>query len=161
MSSQTIQQLQAVLDENKNDIPEGLYLQICNLNKKLMDNNEEEKKNCIYKIKYVELSVVPCNLDQHGDFEIKHTYKIAHLPLCEHTYEEINRNLTGERIVNGIIFDNDILECRLNNSCTKLTVPYIDGVLVEDEPHDVIIEHIVSVPFTVHKKYMIHSIEKY
>ena len=165
MSNQTITLLQATLDENKEDIPEGLYLRICNLNKKLMEENElgvdeEEKKNCIYKIEYVEFSVVPCNLDQIGNFEIKHRYKTAHLPLCEHIYQEIKQNLTGDRIVSGSMFDEEVLECRLNNTCTKLTVPYIDGVLVEDEQCDSITEYIVSVPFTIHKKYMIHSIEK-
>ena len=44
--------MMSLLDENKEDIPEGLYLKMCNL---LKDQNkeEEEKKDGFYKIKYL------------------------------------------------------------------------------------------------------------
>ena len=55
MSNQTNQQIQSVLDEHKEEIPDGLYLKLCKINAQAYI--ETKKETNLYVVKYV--TIVP------------------------------------------------------------------------------------------------------
>ena len=162
-SHNTITLLQATLDENKESISDDLYLRMCNLNKKLMEETEEKKvagdSKDMYRIAYTVFSLCESNLSSNCNFHIDTSRTMMYKPMWEHQYQNIKQDILEN---GGFTLNSDIFtQCGiLDLQHTKHTVPYIDGDMVEDEQNEVYIEYIVSVPFKVSKTYMITNIEK-
>jgi hypothetical protein len=91
----TTTNIMGFLDENKDDIPEGLYLKFCNLLKK--ENEEEHKEESrFYNVKYI---YTEC--DPHRDgigFNMRMCQGEQIIKLENSEYDEIKDTLTIKKI---------------------------------------------------------------
>ena len=81
--------IMSLIDENKDDIPEGLYLNLCNLLKK--QNEEEGKEDRFYKVTYL-YSSPGQRLDDHWDMNLR-VKKDEILKLSEFEHRTIKQNM--------------------------------------------------------------------
>ena len=81
--------IMSLIDENKDDIPNGLYLNLCNLLKK--QNEEEGKEDRFYKVTYL-YSSPGQRLDDHWDMNLR-VKKDEILKLSEFEHRTIKQNM--------------------------------------------------------------------
>ena len=84
--------IMSLIDENKDDIPEGLYLNLCNLLKK--QNEEEGKEDRFYKVTYL-YSSPGQRLDDHWDMNLR-VKNDEILKLSEPEYRTIQDEITNK-----------------------------------------------------------------
>lgn len=119
-----IQELQSIIDENKENISDGSYLSICELTKKIMDSS----KNSFYEIEYLETYISKKNPDLYG-IEFKN-YK-SYLQLTD----IVLNNITEQIEKNGF---SKICQHVLNESfeMTKINKQELYGTGYCDECSD-------------------------
>ena len=81
MTSNTnnIQELQSILDDQKENLSDGSYLSICALTQKIMDKS----KNSFYEIEYLETYISKKNPDLYGiEFKNNHIEIAVLIAVC-------------------------------------------------------------------------------
>ena len=84
--------IMSLVDENKDDIPNGLYLNLCNLLKK--QNEEEEKEDRFYKVTYLYSFPSQAQTSSFWDMNLRVGNEI--LKLSEPEYRNLQDEITNK-----------------------------------------------------------------
>jgi hypothetical protein len=82
---------QEIIDEYKEELPDGLYKKLCDLN--MLENKKEEQNEDFYKIKYV----IPDHYyDDDGDNNIMIKFKTKIIKLEKKIYDEVVKKIDND-----------------------------------------------------------------
>jgi hypothetical protein len=90
-NTNNIHELQSIIDENKKNISDGSYLNICALTQKIMDKS----KNSFYEIEYLETYVTKINSNYQIDFRPHKTF----IKLSDETFTKLQKEIAEDGVV--------------------------------------------------------------
>jgi hypothetical protein len=131
----TTTNIMGFLDENKDDIPEGLYLKFCNLLKK--ENEEEQKEEPrFYKVKYLYTKFEPLSEDSHNYYSSGFYTTTQILKIDTKIYKEIQEDIEKfgySRVSNGNLAFYNVFNGY--SICSKESCNDIEGCGCDGEGH--------------------------
>jgi hypothetical protein len=104
-----ITNLQHIIDERKDTIPDGTYLEICNEMKVLFEEEKKERNNNIYEITYIRTKVVPISLV--NEFRAVPTTRKKILKLEYSQFARITRDIEDSKWSQFEECTTDVLTC--------------------------------------------------
>ena len=95
--NKSITELQSIIDEHKQSLPEDAYLQLCNQMKSMYE--EQKDREGIYEIDYQVISILPERMT--NEFRLKVAHKKRLLELNEEEYNLMWCASTGNTFINN------------------------------------------------------------
>ena len=116
--------IQALLDEHKEEISDDLYLKLSNLNMKTNNNNNKNKKT-FYKALYIIPTIYDVN-DNECEYKLELQTELRILEMCEEAYEEMK-----DRIIET--FNSTRFFCQLAQGERHFTKRMVSRYYDDDE----------------------------
>ena len=122
-SKMTSVQIQEVIDEYKQTIPDELYRQLCDLTmKKNKEENEDEEK--VYKIGYIIPDIYYCTNNEHMINDI--SFKTKLVKLKRKYYNEIIQNINKDGKSSTYFRGEAVIERKIKDVYSVQTGEYLD-----------------------------------